>query len=135
VQIYSVGYMAEEPRFTWYFAALSLFTGAMLNLVIANNLFQLLLGWEGVGLCSYLLIGYYYDKPSAREAAKKAGALTVSGEAGTLHSVLGPGARLPVVLPAVALLFTAGETTYEGNLTCDVPAFTATPQASGDVGA
>ncbi|MDQ4004835.1 MAG: NADH-quinone oxidoreductase subunit L, partial [Actinomycetota bacterium] len=52
VHIYSVSYMEHEPRFTWYFAALSLFTGSMLNLVIANNLFQLLVGWELVGVCS-----------------------------------------------------------------------------------
>src|SRR5918996_6413250 len=56
VHVYSVGYMRQEPRYTWYFAALSLFTGSMLNLVIANNLIQLLVGWELVGICSYLLI-------------------------------------------------------------------------------
>ena len=50
------------PRFTWYFAALSLFTGSMLNLVIANNLFQMLVGWELVGICSYLLIGHFWEE-------------------------------------------------------------------------
>lgn len=54
--------------------------------------------------------------------------LTVSGEAGTLHAVIGPGARVPIVLPSVALLFTAGQTTYEVNVSCDVPTFSAAPR-------
>jgi NADH-quinone oxidoreductase subunit L len=72
VHVYSVGYMAHEPRFTWYFAALSLFTGSMLNLVIANNLFQLLVGWELVGICSYLLIGHWWEEKTNSDAAIKA---------------------------------------------------------------
>lgn len=54
--------------------------------------------------------------------------LTVSGEAGTLHAVVGPGARVPIVLPSVALLFTAGQTTYEVNVSCDLPTFSASPR-------
>ncbi|MCF3947062.1 NADH-quinone oxidoreductase subunit L [Acidiphilium sp. AL] len=72
IHVYSVGYMAgdrTEPRF---FAYISLFTFAMLMLVTANNLLQLFFGWEGVGLMSYLLIGYWYDRASANEAAIKA---------------------------------------------------------------
>ncbi len=80
VQIYSVSYMEHEPRFTWYFAALSLFTGAMLNLVIANNLFQLLVGWEGVGICSYLLIGHFWEKQENSNAANKAFITTRIGD-------------------------------------------------------
>jgi NADH-quinone oxidoreductase subunit L len=72
VHVYSVGYMAHEPRFTWYFAALSLFTGSMLNLVIANNLIQLLVGWELVGICSYLLIGHWWEEKTNSDAAIKA---------------------------------------------------------------
>ncbi|MGH2673967.1 MAG: NADH-quinone oxidoreductase subunit L [Actinomycetota bacterium] len=72
VHVYSVGYMAEEPRFTWYFAALSLFTGSMLTLVIANNLFLLLVGWELVGICSYLLIGHFWEEKENSDAAIKA---------------------------------------------------------------
>ncbi len=65
IHIYSVGYMSHEPT-TWrFFSYLSLFTFAMLMLVTADNLLQLFFGWEGVGLASYLLIGYWYYKPSA----------------------------------------------------------------------
>src|ERR671918_44633 len=62
VQIYSVGYMHGDVRYTWYYAALNLFTGSMLTLVIANNMVQLLTGWELVGLSSYLLIGHWFEE-------------------------------------------------------------------------
>ncbi len=65
IHIYSVGYMHHEHRSFRFFAYLELFTFAMLMLVTANNLVQLFFGWEGVGLASYLLIGYWYDRPSA----------------------------------------------------------------------
>jgi NADH-quinone oxidoreductase subunit L len=73
IHVYSVGYMGHDarPRYR-FFAYLSLFTFAMLMLVTADNLTQLFFGWEGVGLCSYLLIGYWYDRPSACAAAIKA---------------------------------------------------------------
>ena len=73
IHVYSIGYMAHDsfPRYR-FFAYLSLFTFAMLMLVTADNLLQLFFGWEGVGLCSYLLIGYWYDRPSACAAAIKA---------------------------------------------------------------
>jgi NADH-quinone oxidoreductase subunit L len=73
IHVYSIGYMAHEtrPRYR-FFAYLSLFSFAMLMLVSADNLTQLFFGWEGVGLCSYLLIGYWYDRPSACAAAIKA---------------------------------------------------------------
>jgi NADH-quinone oxidoreductase subunit L len=87
VQIYSVGYMREEPRFTWYFAALSLFTGSMLNLVIANNLFQLLVGWELVGICSYLLIGHFWEEKENSNAAIKAFITTKTGDIPFLFGV------------------------------------------------
>ena len=72
IHIYSVGYMAHERRSFRFFSYLSLFTFAMLMLVTADNLVQLFFGWEGVGLASYLLIGYWYDRPSACRAAMKA---------------------------------------------------------------
>jgi NADH-quinone oxidoreductase subunit L len=73
IHVYSVGYMGHEHRPKYrFFAYLSLFTFAMLMLVTADNLLQLFFGWEGVGLCSYLLIGYWYDRPSACRAAIKA---------------------------------------------------------------
>ncbi|MCX7900380.1 MAG: NADH-quinone oxidoreductase subunit L, partial [Methylocystis sp.] len=72
VHLYSIGYMHEDPHRPRFFAYLSLFTFAMLMLVTADNLVQLFFGWEGVGLASYLLIGFWYEKPSACAAAIKA---------------------------------------------------------------
>ena len=72
VHLYSIGYMHEDPHRPRFFAYLSLFTFAMLMLVTADNLVQMFFGWEGVGLASYLLIGFWYQKPSANAAAMKA---------------------------------------------------------------
>jgi len=72
VFIYSQGYMHGEKGYVRYFSFLSLFSFSMLGLVVATNLFQLYMFWELVGVSSYLLIGYYYDKPEAVAAAKKA---------------------------------------------------------------
>ena len=72
VHLYSIGYMAEDPHRPRFFAYLSLFTFAMLALVTSDNLAQLFFGWEGVGLASYLLIGFWYQKPEANAAAIKA---------------------------------------------------------------
>jgi NADH-quinone oxidoreductase subunit L len=72
IHVYSIGYMAHDATRWRFFAYLSLFSFAMLMLVTADNLLQLFFGWEGVGLCSYLLIGYWYDRPSACAAAIKA---------------------------------------------------------------
>ena len=72
VHLYSIGYMHEDPYRPRFFAYLSMFTFAMLMLVTADNLVQLFFGWEGVGLASYLLIGFWYHKPEANAAAIKA---------------------------------------------------------------
>src|SRR6476619_1647606 len=72
VHLYSIGYMEDDPHRPRFFAYLSLFTFAMLALVTADNLVQLFFGWEGVGLASYLLIGFWYYKPEANAAAIKA---------------------------------------------------------------
>jgi NADH-quinone oxidoreductase subunit L len=72
VHLYSIGYMSEDPGRPRFFSFLSLFTFAMLTLVTADNLVQLFFGWEGVGLASYLLIGFWYHKPEANAAAIKA---------------------------------------------------------------
>src|ERR1700692_606668 len=72
VHLYSIGYMDEDPYRPRFFSYLSLFTFAMLMLVTADNLVQMFFGWEGVGLASYLLIGFWYQKPSANAAALKA---------------------------------------------------------------
>ena len=72
VHVYSIGYMSHDPHQPRFFAYLSLFTFAMLMLVTSDNLVQLFFGWEGVGLASYLLIGFWYQRPSANAAAMKA---------------------------------------------------------------
>jgi NADH-quinone oxidoreductase subunit L len=72
IHVYSIGYMAHDPSKPRFMAYLSLFTFFMLMLVTANNFVQLFFGWEGVGLCSYLLIGFWYDRVSANAAAIKA---------------------------------------------------------------
>jgi len=82
VHLYSVGYMHEDPHRPRFFAYLSLFTFAMLTLVTADNLVQLFFGWEGVGLASYLLIGFWYQKPSANAAAIKAFVVNRVGDFG-----------------------------------------------------
>jgi NADH-quinone oxidoreductase subunit L len=88
VQIYSLGYMKGEKGFARYFAYLGLFTASMLGLVVADNLFQLYVCWELVGICSYLLIGFWWQKPSAASAAKKAFVVTRFGDVGFLLGVL-----------------------------------------------
>jgi NADH-quinone oxidoreductase subunit L len=82
VHLYSIGYMDEDPHRPRFFAYLSLFTFAMLMLVTADNLVQLFFGWEGVGLASYLLIGFWYQKPSANAAAIKAFVVNRVGDFG-----------------------------------------------------
>ncbi|MBN8920835.1 MAG: NADH-quinone oxidoreductase subunit L [Rhizobiales bacterium] len=82
VHIYSMGYMADDPNRPRFFAYLSLFTFAMLALVTSDNLAQLFFGWEGVGLASYLLIGFWYQKPSANAAAIKAFVVNRVGDFG-----------------------------------------------------
>jgi NADH-quinone oxidoreductase subunit L len=82
VHIYSIGYMADDPHRPRFFAYLSLFTFAMLALVTADNLAQLFFGWEGVGLASYLLIGFWYKRPSANAAAIKAFVVNRVGDFG-----------------------------------------------------
>ena len=72
IHIYSIGYMHGDERFPRFFAYLNLFMASMLILVLANNVLLLYVGWEGVGLCSYLLIGFWFEKPAAANAAKKA---------------------------------------------------------------
>ncbi len=78
--IYSVGYMHDDPRFPRFFAYLSLFAGSMLTLVLADNFLVLYVGWELVGLCSYLLIGFWYERPAAARASMKAFVTTRIGD-------------------------------------------------------
>src|SRR5438552_199817 len=86
--IYSVGYMAHDENFTRFFCFMSLFAAAMLGVVIANSLLFLFICWELVGLSSYLLIGFWYHKPSAAAAAKKAFIVTRIGDIGLFLGIL-----------------------------------------------
>src|SRR5215831_10711996 len=89
VHLYSIGYMAEDPHRSRFFSYLSLFTFAMLMLVTANNFLQLFFGWEGVGLASYLLIGFWYTRPSANAAAIKAFVVNRVGDFGFALGIFG----------------------------------------------
>ncbi|MBC6714633.1 MULTISPECIES: NADH-quinone oxidoreductase subunit L [Aurantimonas] len=89
VHIYSIGYMHHDPHRPRFFAYLSLFTFAMLMLVTSNNLVQMFFGWEGVGLASYLLIGFWYKKPSANAAAMKAFIVNRVGDFGFILGIFG----------------------------------------------
>ncbi|WP_406872083.1 NADH-quinone oxidoreductase subunit L [Aminobacter sp. P9b] len=89
VHIYSIGYMHHDPHRPRFFAYLSLFTFAMLMLVTSDNLVQMFFGWEGVGLASYLLIGFWYKKPSANAAAIKAFVVNRVGDFGFLLGIFG----------------------------------------------
>jgi NADH-quinone oxidoreductase subunit L len=89
VHIYSIGYMHHDPHRPRFFAYLSLFTFAMLMLVTSDNLVQMFFGWEGVGLASYLLIGFWYKKPSANAAAIKAFVVNRVGDFGFILGIFG----------------------------------------------
>ena len=88
VQIYSLGYMHGDPGFSRYFAFMALFTASMLGIVLASNIIQLYIFWELVGLSSYLLIGFWHDRPAAAAAAKKAFLVTRIGDVGFLIAIL-----------------------------------------------
>ena len=88
VMVYSVGYMRGEPRYGWYFSLLAFFTAAMLTLVISGNLLVTYFAWEAVGLASFLLIGFYWERQSAAEAAKKAFITTRIGDVGFLIGII-----------------------------------------------
>ncbi|MBK5286577.1 MAG: NADH-quinone oxidoreductase subunit L, partial [Bacteroidia bacterium] len=88
VHIYSLGYMKGEERFATFYAFLGLFTFSMLGLVMSSNIFQIYIFWELVGVSSFLLIGYYYDRPSAVAASKKAFIVTRFADLGFLIGIL-----------------------------------------------
>ncbi|MBI2885581.1 MAG: NADH-quinone oxidoreductase subunit L [Chloroflexi bacterium] len=88
VQVYSLGYMAGDTGYSRYYAYMALFTTSMLGLVLADNLLQLYVFWELVGLCSYLLIGFWFHRPAAAAAAKKAFVVTRFGDLGFLLALL-----------------------------------------------
>ena len=88
IHIYSTGYMHDEEDYSRYFTYLNLFVGAMLILVLADNYLLMFVGWEGVGLCSYLLIGFWYTRKSASDAGKKAFIVNRIGDFGFMLAVL-----------------------------------------------
>src|SRR3990170_8598347 len=88
IHIYSVGYMHGDERFGRFFTYLNLFATSMLTLVLANNFAVLFLGWELVGLCSYLLISFWFTRPSAAAAGKKAFIVNRIGDLGFLVALM-----------------------------------------------
>jgi len=84
IHVYSLGYMRGDPRFGRFFAYMNLFVASMLILVLADGFALLFVGWELVGLCSYLLISFWFEKPAAAAAGKKAFVVNRVGDAGFL---------------------------------------------------
>ena len=89
VMIYTDGYMSHDPSYVRFYAYLSLFSSSMLGLVISPNLLQVYVFWELVGMCSYLLIGYWYDRDGAADACQKAFVTNRVGDFGLLLGMLG----------------------------------------------
>lgn len=115
IHIYSIGYMAEDPGRRRFFAYLNLFLSAMLLLVLADNYLGLYVGWEGVGLASYLLIGFWAHKPSAATAAKKAFVVNRVGDMGLAIALMVMFAYIGNI--SYAGVFAAAPTAGEGVLT------------------
>src|SRR5580658_5205177 len=136
IHVYSTGYMAHEGGYYRFFGYLNLFMFSMLTLVLANNILEMFVGWEGVGLCSYLLIGFYFQKKSATDAGKKAFIVNRIGDAGFILGVflmagtvgtirfsairtaifVGGFHRGDVALTAIALLLFVGATGKSAQL-------------------
>ncbi|HKE08294.1 MAG TPA: NADH-quinone oxidoreductase subunit L [Candidatus Acidoferrum sp.] len=137
IHVYSIGYMAHEGGYYRFFGYLNLFLFSMLTLVLANNLLLLFVGWEGVGLCSYLLIGFYFLKKSAADAGKKAfivnrigdtgfilGLMLVAATFGTVRFTsqgLGDSASFPGILQTLAGLTAQ----HQAQFAYGAPIFTA----------
>jgi NADH-quinone oxidoreductase subunit L len=115
IHIYSIGYMAEDPERRRFFAFLNLFLAAMLLLVLADNYLGLYVGWEGVGLASYLLIGFWAHKPSAATAAKKAFVVNRVGDMGLAIALMVMFAYIGSI--SFAGVFSAAPNLGEGTLT------------------
>jgi NADH-quinone oxidoreductase subunit L len=133
--IFAAGYMKGEEGYFRFFAYLGLFIFSMTCLVMGNNLMMLYLGWEGVGLCSFLLVGYYYERPSAREAAKKAFLVNRVGDLGFAIGIIlcyyafgsvtyftyhdARGVPFTGLLDTVHHLYTTGQLTHTQQLALD----------------
>src|SRR2546422_2812301 len=132
IHVYSIGYMADDSAYSRYFAYLNLFVGSMLLLVLGGNLLVLFVGWELVGLCSYLLIGFWFDRERAANAGRKAFVVNRIGDAGFLLGILllatttgtlqfdrladAAGAMAPGLLTATTLLLFMGATGKSAQL-------------------
>src|SRR5256712_8238815 len=132
IHVYSIGYMADDSAYSRYFAYLNLFVGSMLLLVLGGNLLVLFVGWELVGLCSYLLIGFWFDRERAANAGRKAFVVNRIGDAGFLLGILllattagtlqfdrlaeAAGAMAPGLLTAATLLLFVGATGKSAQL-------------------
>src|SRR5680860_1652144 len=141
IHVYSIGYMAGDPRYSRFFAYLNLFCAAMLILVLADNLLFLFVGWEGVGLCSYLLIGFWFEREVAAGAAKKAfivnrigdfsfllGIFLIADEIGSLSvsEVNAGAATMGATLATVGALLLFGGATGKS---AQIPLYTWLPDA------
>ncbi|HEV2196412.1 MAG TPA: NADH-quinone oxidoreductase subunit L [Candidatus Acidoferrum sp.] len=134
IHIYSIGYMGHEGGYYRFFGYMNLFMFSMLTLVLANNLLLMFVGWEGVGLCSYLLIGFYFLKKSASDAGKKAFIVNRIGDAGfilgillltmTLGTVRFTSQGLPDAASASGILEQLRWASSTASLTPFVPVFT-----------
>ena len=132
IHVYSIGYMADDPAYARYFAYLNLFVASMLLLVLGGNLLVLFVGWELVGLCSYLLIGFWFDRERAASSGRKAFIVNRIGDAGFLLGILllattagslqfdrlaaAAGGMGPGLLTAATLLLFAGATGKSAQL-------------------
>src|SRR5438876_4865089 len=132
IHVYSIGYMADDPAYARYFAYLNLFVASMLLLVLGGNLLVLFVGWELVGLCSYLLIGFWFDRERAASSGRKAFIVNRIGDAGFLLGILllattagslqfdrlaaAAGGMAPGLLTAATLLLFAGATGKSAQL-------------------
>jgi NADH-quinone oxidoreductase subunit L len=115
IHIYSIGYMSEDPDRRRFFAYLNLFVAAMLLLVLADNYLGVYVGWEGVGLASYLLIGFWYHKPSAATAAKKAFVVNRVGDIGLAVALMVMFTSIGTI--SFSGVFGAAASTSQGVLT------------------
>src|SRR5882724_13235072 len=135
IHVYSIGYMGHEGGYYRFFGYMNLFMFAMLTLVLANNMLLMFVGWEGVGLCSYLLIGFYFLKKSASDAGKKAFIVNRIGDAGfllgllltavTLGTIRFTAAGLPESAGYSGILQSLESAVHAGTLAYGAPVLTA----------
>ncbi len=129
VHVYSIGYMHGDQRFTWFYVVLSIFTFAMLTVVVSDNLFQLLVGWEIMGICSYLLIGHWWEEHVNSSAAIKAFITTKTGDVPFLFGIF-----VLVVATGTTNIHQIGELVGAGDLSRGVVSAAALLLFGGAIG-